>query len=407
MRSSLNLSMMLYLALGLMSLQGALAHTYLSSVVIDGVALAEGDCVRPHPLIYYDNPIPFLTEVNMTCGFVPFALEAANDKCAVTAGSTIGIQWHHISDASTDDILDSSHKGPVLFYLAKSDTGSGDVWFKIYEDGYTNSTGLWATDKLIANVGLVTITLPSDIAPGNYLLRGEVIALHQAYELNGVQPYVGCVELTISGSGAANPAGVAFPGAYTDTDPGILINIYVPFGPYIIPGPPLYVSSSSSGTASASASSSASASASSSHATTASASSSSSSSSGHAATTGTKSSSSSTTGSTPGSSSGSSTGSSSSTVTITIYSSASQWWFALTVSGVSASTIASIDVKDSGSYSTYSAMTSASWGYYKATTGLAFTTPLTVLITSVSGNTATATVAEITPNLVIDTNDEL
>jgi len=399
--------MMLYIALGLMSLQGALAHTYLSSVVIDGVALVEGDCVRPHPPIYYDNPIPLLTEVNMTCGFVPYASEPANAKCAVTAGSTIGIQWHHISDASTDDILDPSHKGPVLFYLAKSDTGSGNVWFKIYQDGYNPTTALWATDTLIANVGLVQVTLPSDIAPGNYLLRGEVLALHQAYELNGVQPYVGCVELTISGSGTADPAGVAFPGAYSDTDPGILINIYYNFTTYIIPGPALYVSGSGSGSASASASASASSSASASastpaHASTASASSSSSS--GSVATTGTKVSSSSS-GST--SSSGSSSGSSTSTVMITIYPSASQWWFALTVSGVSASTIASIEVKDSGSYSTYSAMTSASWGYYKATTGEAFTTPLTVLITSVSGNEATATVAEITPNLVIDTNGEL
>jgi len=295
----------------------------------------------------------------------------------------------------------------VLFYLAKSDTGSGNVWFKIYQDGYNPTTALWATDTLIANVGLVQVTLPSDIAPGNYLLRGEVLALHQAYELNGVQPYVGCVELTISGSGTADPAGVAFPGAYSDTDPGILINIYYNFTTYIIPGPALYVSGSGSGSASASASASASSSASASastsaHASTASASSSSSS--GSVATTGTKVSSSSS-GST--SSSGSSSGSSTSTVMIIIYPSASQWWFALTVSGVSASTIASIEVKDSGSYSTYSAMTSASWGYYKATTGEAFTTPLTVLITSVSGNEATATVAEITPNLVIDTNGEL
>lgn len=41
--------------------QGALAHTYLSSVYLNGAALAEGDCVRPHPATAYDSPIPLLT----------------------------------------------------------------------------------------------------------------------------------------------------------------------------------------------------------------------------------------------------------------------------------------------------------------------------------------------------------
>jgi len=127
------------------------------------------------------------------------------------------------------------------------------VWFKIYEDGYAN--GKWAVDRLLANKGRVDVTLPSDIAPGNYLLRAELIALHGAYALNGVQPYVGCVELTISGSGRATPSGVAFPGYYSNTDPGMLFDMYGSFTTYIIPGPPKYVSGSSSASSSGSASS--------------------------------------------------------------------------------------------------------------------------------------------------------
>jgi expansin (peptidoglycan-binding protein) len=151
--------------------------------------------------------------------------------------------------------MDPTHKGPILYYLAKSSDGSGAVWFKIYEDGYDASSGQWATDKMIANRGLMTITLPSDIAPGNYLLRGEIFALHNAYVIDGVQPYVGCVELTISGSGSATPAGVSIPGVYSDTDAGLNVDVYQPIAvPYPIPGPALYVSgsapSSSSGSAS-------------------------------------------------------------------------------------------------------------------------------------------------------------
>jgi hypothetical protein len=179
----------------------------------------------------------------MTCGWLPFANNPANRKCPIAAGSTIGLQWHHNDNGPNDDIVDPSHVGPILVYLAKSDTGAGNVWFKIYEDGYTN--GQWAVTKLIANKGRVDITLPADIAPGNYLLRGEVLAHHGSYALNGVQPYVGCVELTISGSGKATPAGVAIPGVYSNQDPGMLFDLYKSFTSYPIPGPAVYKAGSS------------------------------------------------------------------------------------------------------------------------------------------------------------------
>jgi cellulase len=249
--TSLNfsLSKRLFLIFGLVALcfHTSYAHTYLSSVILGGEELAEGDCVRSHPLTAYDSPITFLNSTNMTCGFLPESSIAANRKCPIAAGSTIGIQWHHQSDAATDDIIDVSHVGPILFYLAKSDTGAGNVWFKIYEDGYTPADAQWAVNRLIANAGKVTFTIPSDISPGNYLLRGELLALHNGYALDGVQPYVGCVELTISGSGTSNPTGVAFPGFYHDTDPGMLFNIYTPFTSYPIPGPAIYTSASGTG----------------------------------------------------------------------------------------------------------------------------------------------------------------
>lgn len=40
----------------------ALGHTYLSSIQIDGTNLAEGDCVRPHPAVAKENPIPLVTQ---------------------------------------------------------------------------------------------------------------------------------------------------------------------------------------------------------------------------------------------------------------------------------------------------------------------------------------------------------
>ena len=41
-----------------------------------------------------------------------------------------------------------------------------------------------------------------------------------------------CFQVNVGGSGTANPATVKFPGAYSATDPGILINIYQQLNSY-------------------------------------------------------------------------------------------------------------------------------------------------------------------------------
>ena len=43
---------------------------------------------------------------------------------------------------------------------------------------------------MIANGGWSYFTMPSCIAPGNYILRAELIALHNAYSAGGAQFYV-------------------------------------------------------------------------------------------------------------------------------------------------------------------------------------------------------------------------
>lgn len=51
-----------------------------------------------------------------------------------------------------------------------------------------------------------------------------------------------CYQVHVEGTGSATPTGVSFPGAYSATDPGILINIYNGVDVYQIPGPDVYVS---------------------------------------------------------------------------------------------------------------------------------------------------------------------
>lgn len=108
--------------------------------------------------------------------------------------------------------------------------------------------------------GYISYTVPSCIESGAYLVRHEVIALHAAETEGGAQFYPGCHQITVTGgTGATTPSGlVAFPGAYSAEDPGILYNPYEATT-YTVPGPALFScsgdSSSSSATTSAAVSS--------------------------------------------------------------------------------------------------------------------------------------------------------
>jgi cellulase len=99
-----------------------------------------------------------------------------------------------------------SHKGPIIVYIAPTaSNGAGNVWVKLAESGY--NSGTWAVDTLIANKGQHSFTLPSVLAAGNYLIRPEIIALHEAdaaYNVNparGAQFYMECIQLQVTGSG--------------------------------------------------------------------------------------------------------------------------------------------------------------------------------------------------------------
>lgn len=88
-----------------------------------------------------------------------------------------------------------------------------------------------------------TATLPETLAPGNYIVRFEIISLHFATVEGGAEFYPACTQLTIGGSQTGQPEShelVTFPGAYSDTDPGILDQSqFDPKVEYIFPGPPV------------------------------------------------------------------------------------------------------------------------------------------------------------------------
>jgi cellulase len=137
---------------------------------------------------------------------------------------------------------------------AVSDSATADgstPWFKIFADtwaknpsGSNGDADFWGTKDIEACCGRMDVTIPSDLAPGDYLLRAEALALHTAAGASGAQFYMSCYQLTVTGGGSAKPAGVSLPGAYKASDPGILVDIHGAMGTYIAPGPTVYAGGS-------------------------------------------------------------------------------------------------------------------------------------------------------------------
>ena len=108
------------------------------------------------------------------------------------------------------------------------------------------------------------VQLPSDIKPGTYVFRTELLALHgnaitsEPVRGGGPQFYTHCFNVEITGGGDQVPKNtVRFPGGYKRNDPGVAFNLrnknawngYVrslfpcemfTYQTQVIPGPPLY-----------------------------------------------------------------------------------------------------------------------------------------------------------------------
>lgn len=229
--------------LGLLAASACSAHTIFSSLTVGGTNYGIGNGVR---VPSYNGPIEDVTSDSLACNGPPNPTTPTNLVINVNAGDTVTAVWRYMlssTGTAPNDIMDSTHKGPVSAYLKKVDnaataSGAGGGWFKIQEDGL-DSSGEWATTKVINGQGLHKITIPKCIESGQYLLRAEMLALHSATGYPGAQFYQECAQINvIGGTGTGKPSTVSIPGAYKSTDPGVTINIYwPPVTSYTIPGP--------------------------------------------------------------------------------------------------------------------------------------------------------------------------
>lgn len=249
----------------------ASAHTHMFSVWVNGEDQGDGRSryIRSPP---NNSPIKDLTLPAVACNVK--GGEAVPEFVTAAAGDSLTFEWYH--DARGDDIIAESHKGPIITYIAEytESDGSDAGWTKISQDGLDGDQ--WAVDRLIAAQGKWDFRLPASLKAGRYLIRQEVIGLHEAdvaYSedpARGAQLYPSCVQVEVTGGGATVPdQGFSFATGYTDQTPGIVFNIYpdededgedgegdgegagdesanrrvraaAPLGEYSIPGPELW-----------------------------------------------------------------------------------------------------------------------------------------------------------------------
>ncbi|KAH8827678.1 glycoside hydrolase family 61 protein [Flagelloscypha sp. PMI_526] len=245
-----------------------LAHGYISQINVDnkpfkGPDVSAGDKNADSVIRAVDSiePTKGADNPDINCG--PNS-QKSNLVAQAKPGSDIDVFWMAGGGENWPHDL-----GPMLTYLASCDGNCTEFdstkakWFKISEVGLKADGTTWFQKDLMSGKP-DSFKLPSNLAAGGYLLRHEIIALHLADKKGGAEFYPGCAQIEVSGSATGAPKEnelVSFPGAYSDGDKGIFINVFNgKINNYPFPGPQIssLAATSSDGTASSSSSSSAS-----------------------------------------------------------------------------------------------------------------------------------------------------
>ncbi|KAJ2402960.1 hypothetical protein GGI23_000325 [Coemansia sp. RSA 2559] len=228
------------LALAAIALAVVQAHTQVFNAGVNGVLGAN------FQYRIEDNfgnvPITDLSSPDLRCRSTAAITGIGVDKLSINAGETLTFKWNHANNSVVLPVLPRSHKGPCMAYMAPlSSQGAGPVWFKIYEEGYDIQAKLWCTDKIINAWGIMNVVVPKNIPDGDYLVRAEVLALHQTVVVGSTQFYPNCFVLTVrNGQGPSMPKGYLIPGIYDYHDPGILYGRNGNLVDYQVPGPPVF-----------------------------------------------------------------------------------------------------------------------------------------------------------------------
>ncbi|KAH8173684.1 glycosyl hydrolase family 61 domain-containing protein [Sarocladium implicatum] len=183
--------------------------------------------------------------------------ENAAGSAKIEAGQVVDFAWTSADKVRNPDGWAEGHRGPVITYIAPCNGDCSFVdkttllWTKIAEAGLisgpANTQGVWATDLL--RQGNNSAMIPTTIAPGNYVIRNEIIPLHRA-NLGEPEFYMACanLEITKGGDDDLSGKGVKATELYSREKSKSIFSFSIYDGAdmtWEIPGPALYAVSSS------------------------------------------------------------------------------------------------------------------------------------------------------------------
>jgi hypothetical protein len=220
------------------------AHGWLNSVAV-GTKTFAGNVPNASPTgsvirqINDVDPVKGASNPFMNCGQ---NAQLATQVASAMPGDPVAFSW-----VNGDGGPWVHNVGPMMTYMAScgnqncsSFNSSNASWFKIQEQGRVTSGGAWFM-SLMNDGSPANVTIPSNIAPGNYIMRHELLALQIAQTEGGAEWYPACVQMTIGGNGTGAPTSgelVKLPGAYNDTEPGVVVDVFSNLNAeYQFPGP--------------------------------------------------------------------------------------------------------------------------------------------------------------------------
>ncbi|KAI1510115.1 Carbohydrate-binding module family 1 protein [Pyrenophora tritici-repentis] len=227
------------------------AHQTLQQLWINNATPGPQIGIRTPP---NNSPVKDLTSPSLICNVGGTKTPSGVKTLPAPAGAKIKVQWSPLV-----------HMGPITHMLygpvddASQTSGEGAGWFKI--DELDSVGGKWASQVMIGENYTHEFSLPEGLASGEYLLRSEMVALHNAQLVGGAEFYVGCAQLKVEGgkaSGKSEKRGkgeacgptISLPGAYKAEDKSVYIpDVYSGFevGSYKAPGGPVAVCGGGSG----------------------------------------------------------------------------------------------------------------------------------------------------------------
>jgi hypothetical protein len=102
------------------------AHTIFTHVVANGKNYGQGNGVR---IPSYNGPIEDVSSNSLACNGNPNPTASTPTIIDVKAGDEITAVWRYMlstTGTSPADIMDSSHKGPILAYMKKVNNAASD-----------------------------------------------------------------------------------------------------------------------------------------------------------------------------------------------------------------------------------------------------------------------------------------